>query len=140
VKATLIKLDTRVVDIPENRPFWRELEHNGIPLEANYVGMDLDRMPMMDVKATEYRLVEIRGGRDGENGCYMVNDDMWYEAMPILEDIVQKRLRPLEKENMGFRVEIAKLSDKLRRLERLWFVRIYYWIKTLTTSLKEREK
>lgn len=134
MKATLIKLDTKVVDIPDHRPFWRELVHDGMPLTANYQNMDLTTAPMMDVKTIDYRLVEIRGGKHGENGYYVVNDDMWYTAMPLLEDVVQKRLRPLEQENTELKVQRAKLIDEVRELENSWWERLKRFYKRVTTK------
>jgi len=127
MKATLIKLDTKVVEVPDHRPFFRELIRPGFnePLEANYEGMNPTYIPR-DIKTVDYRLVELRGYKkgEGENGVYMVNDDMWYTAMPLLEDIVKQRTVPLEKENVDLRVEVAYLSDTLSAIKSKWWYRL----------------
>lgn len=127
MEATLIKLETKVVNIPDHRPFWREIVRDNIPLSANYDGMDLSSAP--NTKTIDYRMVEIRGGNKGENGYYMINDEMWYKAIPLLEDIIENRLTYLKKENRELNFKLAILKDELIHLRSLWFVKIYNWIR-----------
>lgn len=137
MNATLIKLETKVVAVPDHRPFFRELVREGFePLEANYEGMEATYIPR-DIKTVDYRLVEIRGGKNGENGTYMVNDDMWHVAVPILEDIIQRRLRPVEKENVDLRVEVAYLSNTLKKIQTKWWYRLFTKIKSMLPSLPQ---
>lgn len=135
MKATLIKLDTKVVDMPEYRPFYREIVRDGLePLTANYEGMPLTSIPV-DYKTVDYRVVRIKGGENGENGDYLINDDMWYTAIPLLEDIVQIRLRPLEKENIDLKVEVAWKSDVIKKLNNSWWERLKRFTKKLPSPL-----
>lgn len=133
MKATLIKLDTKTVEVPNYRPFFRELVRPGFePLEANYEGMEATYIPR-DIKTVDYRVVELRGYKkgEGENGLYLVNDDMWYMAMPILEDIARQRTIPLEKENIDLRVKVAYLSDTLDSIRATWWYKLITKIKKL---------
>lgn len=136
MKATLIKLDTKVVDIPDHRPVWRELVREGMrPLEANYKDMPPTAIPV-DVKTVDYRLLRIRGRERGENGMYMVNDEMWHTAMPIIDDVIRQELEPLNRENMELKIAVAKMSDNIASLKNSWwerfkrFFRLHNWLKT----------
>ena len=125
MKVTLIKLDTKTVEVPDYRPFLRELVRPGFePLEANYEGMEATYIPR-DIKTVDYRVVEMRGYKkgEGENGLYLVNDDMWNIAMPILEDIARQRAIPLEKENVDLRIEIKRQSNTINALRNSWWER-----------------
>lgn len=138
--ATLIKLETKKVNVPDHRPIWREIvRENGIPLSANYEGMDINSL-MEDVKFVDYRVIRIKGGEHGENGNYLVNDDMWYAAMPIINDIIEQQITPLRKENVDLRVEVAYLNDVVRAFEKSICYRFKCFIKKYFQPKKAQPK
>ena len=142
MKATLIKLDTKIVDVPEYRSFFREIVKPGYePLEANYEGVNSTYIPR-DIKTVDYRMVELRGYKkgEGENGVYLVNDDMWYTAIPILDDIVKQRTIPLEKENVDLKIEVSHLSDVLKDIRAKWWYRLFTKISLFSPSTKSINK
>jgi hypothetical protein len=138
VQASLIKLETKMVEIPNYRPVWRELVMpSGVRLSANYAGMDTADITQ-DIKTVDYRVVKIAGGDNGENGYYLVNDDMWYTAMPLLKDIVDYNKRELERIVVDLKVENAYLTDVKRKYERTWWIKLTNYVKRLLVSLKKK--
>lgn len=134
MKATLIKLDTKVVDIPDYRPVWRELvKPDGLALEANYEGMNQSFMPY-ELKTVDYRVVRIAGGKNEENGYYLVNDEMWFVAMPLIRDIVDSNRRELEHMVEELKILTTHLDKVKTDYESTWYIRLKNYAKKTKLS------
>lgn len=138
MKAILIKLDTKVVDIPDYRPVWRELVRpDGFELEANYDGMSPSFIPH-ELKTVDYRVVRIAGGKDGENGYYLVNDEMWFIAMPLIRDIIDSNRRELEHTVEELKILTTHLDKVKTDYESTWYIRLKNYAEKTKLSLVKK--
>lgn len=125
MKGTLLKIEAKVVDLPYDRPYYRELVRDRLsPIAWKDGEFPADSAMMTDVKTIDYRLVQVAGGKNGENGTYLVNDDMWYTAVPILNDLVESKLTKLKNENRDQSITIGIQQAKIRRYESTWWIKL----------------
>lgn len=84
-------------------------------LASDYSG--LDSMQMVDYKRHIYKLVLLRD-IDKKEAIYYVNYDNYKEVMPFIDHIIRSETEDFKRKEIGYKVEIAYLTDELSTLNR----------------------
>ena len=125
MKATLLKITSRVIDIPEDKGIYREMIREPIQARALYEG-DAPDGPEVTSQVINYRPIWLAGydGQGDFNGRYLVNDEMFQVAAPILKDIIEFNTKVLTDKNNELFAQILREQSAIRMYRRSWWERL----------------